>query len=99
MSQITLASRVAKNSSQVIDRVVDGETLVIHLTSGDYFSLNRVGTRVWEQLDGSAPIADVVDTIVSEYDVSPTQATSEVLELVDELVQEKLAVLVSTSDW
>ena len=45
MFRISLDSPITKDTSKVIDRAVEGETLVIHLPSGNYFSLNLVGTQ------------------------------------------------------
>ena len=92
MPQVSLDQRVAKDASQVIDRVVDGEALLIHLKSGSYFSLNSVGTRIWENLDGSKTVEDLADVIVAEYDVSNEQAQTDVLNLVSVLIEEELAV-------
>ncbi len=93
MPQISLGSRATKDTSQVIDRVVDDEALLIHLQSGNYFSLNDVGTRIWEHLDGVQTIADVAEALALEYDVSLEQAQADTLQLVDALVQENLAVV------
>jgi hypothetical protein len=97
MPQLSLDSQVAKDSDQVIDRVVDGEALLIHLHSGRYFSLNSVGTRVWECLDGSRSIKDLTAVVVSEYEVSEERAQADVLDLIGALLDENLAVVVQAS--
>jgi hypothetical protein len=93
MPRISLGSRVARDTTQVIDRVVDEEALLIHLQSGTYFSLNQVGTRVWEIMDGSKTVAELAAVIASEYEVSQEQAQTDVSNLVNELVEEKLVIL------
>lgn len=95
MPRISLGSRVAKDTRQVIDRIVDEEALLIHLQSGEYFSLNRVGTRIWEHIDGSRTVADLASVIASEYDVDEGQAQEDVLTLVNNLIEENLAVVAS----
>ncbi len=92
MSRLSLDSRIAKNSDLVIDRVLDNEALLIHLSSGDYFSLDSVGTRIWESIDGSRTVQDLVDLILEEYNVSREQAVTDVLQLVAQLADEGLIV-------
>jgi hypothetical protein len=93
MPQLSLDSQVAKDSRQVIDRVVDGEALLIHLSTGNYFSLNGIGTAIWESLDGTKTIRALAEDISAEYDVDPEQAQADALNLVGDLVKEGLAVV------
>ncbi len=92
MSRLSLDTLVAKNSDQIIDRVVDSEALLIHLSSGDYFSLDSVGTCIWESIDGSKTIQDLVDLVLEEYNVDSEQAGADVLRLVKKLADEGLVV-------
>lgn len=92
MSRISIDTSVAKDSNQVIDRVVDGEVLLIHLRSGDYFSLNSTGTKVWENIDGSRTVRDLAALVVAEYDCEEPQVLSDVLSLVNQLADEGLVV-------
>lgn len=87
-------SRIAKDTSQVIDRVVDGEALLIHLQSGEYFSLNPIGTRIWELLNGEQTLGQIADVLVLEYDVTLEQAQADITALAADLIRERLAVVV-----
>jgi hypothetical protein len=95
MTQIapfSLDTSIAKDSDQLIDRVVDGEALLIHLSSGDYFSLDSVGTRIWQSIDGSRTVQDLVDLVLEEYNVDRDQVVTDVLRLVEQLADEGLVV-------
>lgn len=94
MPTISLSTRVAKDANRVIDRIVDGEALVIHLDSGDYYSLNGVGTRVWEEMDGAKTVSELANIIALEYEVTVEQAQTDVQALVDQLLSEQLVVVV-----
>lgn len=93
MPLLSLDSHVTKDNSQVIDRVVDGEALLIDLQTGNYFSLNAVGTRIWESLDGSMTVQDIIHMVVDEYDVDVERAEADVLTLVNDLISEGLAIV------
>ncbi|MCB0231835.1 MAG: PqqD family protein [Anaerolineae bacterium] len=90
MSQLAPDSVVSKDPSQIISRKVDDEALIIHLTSGSYYSLNAVGTRVWDSIDGTRTAEDVAKIIQSEYDAEFELIETEVMSLLTDLVEEGL---------
>lgn len=90
MSQLDPDSVVSKDPSQIISRTVDDEALIIHLTSGSYYSLNAVGTRVWESIDGRRTAGDVTQIIQDEYDAEFKLIEAEVMSLLTDLVEEGL---------
>lgn len=92
MFPISLNTAVAKDSNQIIDRVVDGEALLINLQSGDYFSLNSTGTKVWENIDGSKTVQDLAELVLAEYDGDRDLIVADVLRLVNDLAGEGLVV-------
>lgn len=52
------ATTIINRSPNASFEVVADEAILIHLVTGTYFSLNKVGTEFWQMLDGSATIAD-----------------------------------------
>ena len=50
---------------------VEGQTVLLDIESGEYFSLNDVGKSVWDLCDGSRTVAQVADAICADYDVPP----------------------------
>lgn len=92
MQRISLDTSVAKETNHIIDRVVDGEVLLIDLRSGDYFSLNATGATVWQHIDGTKTIDDLVKIVLAEYDTDPDQVVADVLRLVNDLANEGLVV-------
>lgn len=90
MFRISLDTPIVKDTTKVIDRAVEGETLVIHLPSGNYFSLNAVGTQIWENIDGMHTLRDLVGIVVAEYDVDAERAQADILNLIGDLADEGL---------
>jgi len=78
---------------QAAFRVVDQAAIVVLADSGEVKILNEVGTRVWELADGSRRVQEIIETIVSEFDVSLDQAVQEVTQFVEELVHAKMLVV------
>jgi hypothetical protein len=74
----------------VVCRVLDKESVLLDLSSGSYFTLNEVGALVWQNLDGLSPLRSVIPKLMALYDVDPETAEQDVLELVEDLLRERL---------
>jgi hypothetical protein len=49
-----------------------GEWLVLfHMQSGNYFSLNESGSRIWELCDGTHTEDRIAQLLMEEYDAPP----------------------------
>src|SRR5258707_14667296 len=53
---------------------LSGETVILHVEKGMYYGLNKLGTRVWSLIQEPRTIDELVQTILSEYEVEPEQA-------------------------
>lgn len=72
--------------AHVMSRQVGDETVILDLGSGTYFGLNPVGARVWQLLSGGSAVADIVTTLLGEFDAAEDQLQDDVDALIAELV-------------
>lgn len=79
-----------KTKDEVTWRDVNGELVVLKLTSGEYYSFNSVGRLSWMNISEGKSIAEVIDAIALEYDVTHEQAASDVHSFVDGLLANDL---------
>jgi hypothetical protein len=84
MSDISLSS-VVRISDASVFREIDGEAVVLNLTSGMYFGLNAVGTRVWQLIEALGALDAVCTALVDEFDVTKEVASADLTRLVAEL--------------
>lgn len=82
-----------KISSDVLSQEVNGETVLLDLEGESYFGLNEVGTRIWQLLQSEQTVAEALDTLSDEYDVSREQLENDVSELLDKLAEAGLVEL------
>lgn len=73
-----------------ITRHIAGETLIVPVKGhvGDLdsiYTLNEVGSRIWELIDSTKPVAQIIKTIQDEYEVTESEAARDCLELFDSL--------------
>lgn len=59
-------------------REIDGETVVLDLTSAQYLGLNRSGTRLWSAIVAGSTEDDLIAVLVQDFDVSPERAAVDV---------------------
>lgn len=88
------ANTVLKRSDNATFQTVADEAILIHLNTGTYFSLNKVGTEFWEMLDGEQTIAQHAAVIAGEYDVDGGMVTDDLIELAEEMAAEDLVDIV-----
>jgi len=63
---------------------LSGETVILHLKDGS-IGLNEVGTHIWGLLRAPCTVQELLDSILSEYDVDPEQCKMDLLVLLDQL--------------
>ena len=78
-------------SDDVVSCDLDGETAILNIESGIYFGLDPVGTKIWNSLKEPCKISDLVDMILSEYDVDEERCKNDVIELINNLKENGLA--------
>lgn len=71
---------------QVHARCFDDEVVIVHLSAGQYFALDGVGTAIWNQLTGGRTPEETVATVVAGYEVDEATARADVQRLTTELV-------------
>ena len=82
-------SAVSRNP-EVVARLIEGETVLLNLDSGIYYSLEKTGSRIWELIDGSKTPADIAGVMAGEYEVEYSTALNDILELMNDLENEGL---------
>ncbi len=56
-------------------RVLEGEMIVMSIKDSTLFTLNEVGTEIWQAADGRTPLADIVrDKVCTQFQVQPGEA-------------------------
>jgi hypothetical protein len=82
--------RYAVNSGQVISEIVDGEAVMINLTTGNYYSLNESGSAVWSLIESGAGTNEIVGRLAARYEAAENEIEEAVMRLLEELRHEEL---------
>jgi hypothetical protein len=79
-----------KISENVVWRDLEGEIVILNLTSGVYFSVDGVGTRIWTLMSEQVATDDIVRKLISEFDVEEAQLRSDMESLMRDLASQGL---------
>jgi hypothetical protein len=82
--------RIAKVAPNTLYREIQGEAVLLHLDSGEYFGLDDVGTRVWQLIVEKGDLAAVEATMLEEFDVDPSRLSHDLQQMIKELVAKRL---------
>ena len=61
----------------VLFHEVNGEMVFLDVPTGNYFSLNEIGTRIWKGISEGESPDEIVRRLLAEYDVDETQIRSD----------------------
>lgn len=86
---------VVRESTNCVTRVIVGETLIVPVAGGvadleAIYTLNEVGSRIWDLLAEPISVRRLVDVIQSEYEVSRDDAARDVEAFLDVLRSARL---------
>jgi hypothetical protein len=78
------------NEPTVISETIDGETVVINLTNGCYYSLKNSGSVIWAGIQKSARLDEIAEMVRANFEVNGHDVEQEVFSLVGRLIEEDL---------
>ena len=67
-----------------------GESVILDVKSGMYYSLNAVGTQIWQLIQAPRAVHAVRDAVLDDYDVEPACCARDLLALLQELAEKGL---------
>ena len=85
VSRETRYNQPVRPSEDVLFQELDGEAVLLDMTSEQYFGLNEVGTRIWHLIDSHHDLDSVYRTLAEEYAVEPEQLRRDLDSFVEEL--------------
>jgi hypothetical protein len=62
------------------------ETVLLHLRTGKYYSLNRAGSFVWQQLKQPVSVGQIVDAMLTKFDVDRPRCEVDVQNILASLI-------------
>jgi hypothetical protein len=83
-------NRYRVNSPRVMHETIEGEVIVIDLSTGSYYSLRSSGAEIWHALERGLPEEEIADALAVRYDGAHAEIAAAVSRLLHELSEEGL---------
>jgi hypothetical protein len=86
--------KVYRVSDRVASRKIVDEVILVPLRSSvaeteNLYSLNEVGARIYDLVDGKRAVRDIIAAIEEEFEVSTEQAQEDVTQFLEQLLSIK----------
>ena len=82
MIDLALVPRRNPNSAY---RIYDGQATIVLPDHAEVTVLNEVGSLVWDRMDGTRTVAQLIDAVVEQCETTPEVARRDVLEFLQSL--------------
>jgi Coenzyme PQQ synthesis protein D (PqqD) len=84
-------------NQEVVSRKIEGEFIIVPIRCGvgdlnSLYTLNPVGSVLWEFMSEGHTVAEMVERVCEEFDVTGSQAKQDIEEFLESLVEEKLVL-------
>jgi len=76
---------VIKRTRDLTSTQVESELVMMDLPNGNYYGLNPVASKIWQNLAVPQSVAQLCESLQAEFDVDDQTCLTEVLQFLDQL--------------
>lgn len=87
--QISLQTVVAQIPGNIVSDM-GGEKVMMNIDNGKYYNLGEIGGDIWTLIEKSISVQEVVEALLTEYQVEREDCVEQVLTFLQQLYNEKL---------
>lgn len=88
-SNITESTRITASKDTVYSEL-DGEAVILNLYDGLYYGLNQVGLQIWELIQSTKSLGEILDVLTAEYEVERNVCQADLSTMLAELAGKNL---------
>ena len=85
-----MSGRIRPHPEVLVQELPDGDAVLLHMETEVYFSLDQVGTRMWNALAETGDVELAAAELVEVYEVDDERLRSDLNDLVDRLTEQGL---------
>lgn len=87
-----IQERLKVNSPHAVHDTIDGETIIVNLKNGQYYSFDKTGVAVWEVISGGGDLNVFTDHLQAKAGASGLKLAESISDFVAALLREELVV-------
>lgn len=81
----------------LIGAELDDETILLGLEQGVYYGLDATAQRIWQQIEQSRQVLEIVAALTVRYDVDESRCAAQTCAFLEQLAAEGLVQIVAGS--
>lgn len=93
MNEIIRDNTIVLQNKDLHEADIDDEKVMMNIDKGKYYGLNSVGTRIWEIVSEPKTIDEIVEILLSEYEVSLEECRQAVIKFISRLQDEGMILV------
>ncbi len=88
-----MTQRFIARSTALAYRKLGAETIIMSARDSTLFSLNEVGSLIWQGADGRTPVSEITARICNEFEVTPEEASRDAQQFIADLSAQGLLLV------
>ena len=85
MYKVALESKI-KQCNSIYTSSIDNEAVMLNVDLGKYFGMNSIASDIWNKLKNTMTVESLIDSLSSEYNVSPEECQADVIPFLENLI-------------
>jgi hypothetical protein len=86
---MTIGHIVEQGKGNIVSNMGE-DKVMLNVQHNKYYNLGEVGGRIWELIASPVVVADIILTLISEYQVDKEQCEEHVIGFLEHLLKEEL---------
>ncbi len=78
------------NTSKTVNETLEGETIIINLETGNYYSMNKTGSILWNKIEANYSLSQILAFFEEQYSASSETIKKSILDLISFLKADDL---------
>src|SRR5262245_40705478 len=79
-----------QRDASVIAAEVENDLVMVSIANGFYYGISDIARDIWETIEHSKKVSDIIDQLVATYDVDRAVCEEQTLSFLDDLLAENL---------
>ncbi len=80
------------NEPKVVHDTMDGEVILIHMDSGNYYSIDPVGADIWDLIKSGRTMQQIIDNFYLRYEGGAEEVSNNLVTFIEQLIKEELVI-------
>lgn len=93
VTQVGIDDHVAR-SEEPFFAEVDGEIVILSISTGRYYQVGPVGTAIWNRMETPVAVRSICEELMDRFDVDEESCRMDVLTFLEELLDDDLVQIV-----